>query len=181
MPLSYTEEIASEYFRHIETPDGRPKYLVSEKVKYLEPRETAKKVRGWHDIDVLAIGTEEVCIVETKMSTIGGGRTTQDEKAKGIADSFRKAELFVKSQYTEHVEGKTVRKIFVADYTTSPFEERLKAQGIETLRLKDVVASLLKLLKERTKRRLGREESNVTRTLIHLLGAGLVKEDALEE
>ncbi|MBS7636741.1 hypothetical protein KEJ37_05340 [Candidatus Bathyarchaeota archaeon] len=55
MGLSYTEELVSEYFRHLTDEEGRPLYMVSEHVHF-QAEETKKGVKGWKDIDILAIG-----------------------------------------------------------------------------------------------------------------------------
>jgi hypothetical protein len=57
--LSYTEELVSEYFRHLTDEDKRPKYMVSEHVHF-QIEEAKRGVKGWTDIDILAIGKDEI-------------------------------------------------------------------------------------------------------------------------
>ena len=69
MLLSFTEELVSEYCKHIVDNKGKPKYLVSEYIHYQMPKKGVK-VKGWHDIDVLAIGRQEMLIIQTKQYAI---------------------------------------------------------------------------------------------------------------
>lgn len=174
MGLSYTEELVSEYFKHLMEGD-RARYVVSEKVKYRGP-----KGIGWSDIDVLAIGDKEVYIVETKQYAF---RASKKESIKQISDSLDAAESFVRKQY--YAKDKRIKKFFVATETARPLEEELRRRGIESYRLDEIVKELLKILRKRIypkwPKRIrsgrGKEESNVTRTLLMLLEAGLIKEE----
>ena len=176
MGLSYTEELVSEYFKHLMEGD-KSKYVVSEKVKYRGPRGI-----GWSDIDVLAIGDKEVCIVETKHYV---WTASKQKLLRKIIPSFKAAEKFVKGHV--YAKKKKIRKIFVATYSTKPLERELQRHGIETYRLDELVKELLKILRKRIypkwpkkiRRGRGKEESNVTRTLLMLLEADFIKEDVL--
>jgi len=174
MGLSYTEELVYEYFKHEIGENGKPKYVVAAKIPFRDELETGKKVKGWHDIDILAIGEKEICIVETKSFT---GVKKREEFVFELINRFKSAEKFVREQ--DYAKGKEIRKILVADeIANKKIKEDLEKEGIETLELREIVRKLIELLKPRVRimKRLGKEESNVTRTLIFLIRKKFLKE-----
>ena len=165
MVLSYTEELVSEYFKHIMDEERKPKYLVSEHVHY-----QTKGPTGWHDIDVLAISEDEVCIIQTKSYAIF--ENTVKESIEESVRLFKEQEQFVKKRY--NVTGKTIKKIFIADVGLSKTfteSEDFKKAGIITEKLVVIVRKYLQILQNLypDKYHVGKEENNVTRTLIFLL------------
>lgn len=173
MALTYTEELVKEYFKHLTedgTRDSRSKYFISEHVLF---RDKGAK-GGWRDIDVLAIGREEICIVQTKSFAI----FKRDTKAsiREAIRFFKQAERFVRQNY--EVEGKKVKWVFVADVGLSQrFRRELEAQAyargkeIEIRSLKEVALKFFKLLRELypdAPSQVGKEENNVTRILLFL-------------
>jgi len=168
MGLSYTEELVSEYFKHITDDKGLPKYMVSEHVQY-QNLQASTQVKGWSDIDVLAIGADEICIIQTKSFAVF--KPTVRESINSALDYFTNAEKFVKQRYP--IKGKTIRKIFVADYGLSEtFRNGLLPAGIETVKLRDVFKDYLNLLnKMYPDYRVGKEENNLTRILIFMLNS----------
>ncbi|MEM3617340.1 MAG: hypothetical protein QXJ31_05450 [Candidatus Bathyarchaeia archaeon] len=164
MGLSYTEELVSEYFRHLTDEEGRPLYMVSEHVHF-QVEETKKGVKGWKDIDILAIGKNEICIIQTKSYAIF--EKTVKESIDSAEEYFEEAEKFVAKQYD--IKGKKIRKIFIADFGVSKtFQETLSAKGIEVKRLRDVFLEYLNILHKLYPDiyHLGKEENNVTRILM---------------
>lgn len=166
MGLSYTEELVSEYFRHLTDDEHRPKYMVSEHVHF-QVEKAKKRVKGWTDIDILAIGKDEICIIQTKSFAVF--KKTVDESIKSAKDYFDAAENFVAKQYD--IKEKKIRKIFVADFGLSEtFQNRLSDYGIESKKLADVfkeyINNLQKLYPDIY--HLGKEENNVTRILMFL-------------
>lgn len=179
MPLSYTEELVSEYYKHITNDTSHPKYVVSEKVKYKGP-----KGIGWSDIDVLAIGTDEICIVETKHYTY---KQMKINIVKKLQKSLAAAERYIKTQPYSH--GKKLKKVFVATYVSNPIIIGLQQKGIEVHRLRELVKGLLLILRtkiypnwplKKNKGGIGKEESNVTRCLILLLEEGFIENVELD-
>ena len=162
--LSYTEELTSEYFKHKLDNNGKLAYIVSEHVYYQGRKRTG--VRGWHDIDVLAIGNKEICIVQTKSYT---GSEPKMQMLRHILGDFDNAETFVRVQ--TYAKGKKIRKILVVDYTSEPIKNKFRVAGVEVFRLTEITDMLLQMLKNKLFKtsRLGKEESNVTRTLLFLL------------
>ena len=159
MALSYTEEIVSEYFRHLTDGKGRPKYMVSEHVQFQE--------KGWKDIDILAIGKDEICIIQTKSDA--AFKKTVDESIDSAKDYFREAEKFVAKQYD--IKDKRIRKVFIADFGLSKtFQKSLPAYGIETKKLRDIFIEYINILHKLYPDiyHLGKEENNVTRILMFL-------------
>ena len=139
MGLSYTEELVSEYFKHLIDDKGIPKYMVSEHVQYQNPQ-ASTQVKGWSDIDVLAIGNDEICIIQTKSFAVF--ENTVKESINSALDYFKIAEKFVKQRYP--IERKKIRKIFIADIGLSEtFTKSLPPAGIETLKLKDIFRTIL--------------------------------------
>lgn len=166
MGLSYTEELVSEYFRHLTDNERRPRYMVSEHVHF-QTEEAKKGVRGWKDIDILAIGKDEICIIQTKSFAIF--KKTKKESIDSIKDYFKEAEKFVAKQYD--IKDKKIRKIFIADLGLSEdFSNELGACGIESRKLSDVFIEFLNNLHSLypDTAHLGKEENNVTRILMFL-------------
>jgi hypothetical protein len=166
MGLSYTEELVSEYFRHVMDDDRRPKYMVSEHVHF-QPEKAKKGVKGWTDIDILAIGKDEICIIQTKSFAIF--KKTIEESIKSAKDYFEAAEKFVAKQYD--IKEKKIRKIFIADFGLSEtFQKSLKAFGIEARKLADIFVEYINILHSLYPDiyHLGKEENNVTRILMFL-------------
>lgn len=171
MPLSFTEELVSEYYKHIVDNKGKPKYLVSEHIHYQMPRRGVK-VKGWRDIDVLAIGRREILVVQTKQYAVF--EDTKKESIQALKDFFIDAEKIVKQNYD--VKGKKIRKIFVAEDMSENMQKELKKLGIEAEWLEEIIKKFLQLLydkwepeyKKTGKLSLGKEENNLTRVLLSL-------------
>ncbi len=165
MGLSYTEELVSEYFRHLTDEKGKPLYMVSEHVHF-QVEETKKAVKGWKDIDILALGKNEVCIIQTKSYAIF--ENTVEESIQSAEKYFNEAEKFVSQNYD--IKGKRIRKIFIADFGLSkPFQKSLSAKGIEAKKLREIFIEYINILhKLYPDYHLGKEENNVTRILMFL-------------
>ena len=166
MGLSYTEELVSEYFRHFIDAEGRPKYMVSEHVHF-QKEEAQTEVKGWSDIDILAVGKDEICIIQTKSYAIF--ENTVKESIDSAKQYFKDAEKFVTKQYD--VEGKKIRNIFLADFGLSKtFQTSLPEAGIEVIKLRDIFKEFLNILNELYPDiyHLGKEENNVTRIMLFL-------------
>ena len=177
MTLSYTEEIVSEYFKHLTTKDGKPKYIVSEHIYYQE-KGSSKKVKGWHDIDVLAIGKEEICIIQTKSYAFF--MQTKKDSIGETVKFFKDAERVVRKRYD--VSNKKIRKIFIAHYGLSKsFKKELSKKNIESRDLEDIIQDFLRILKKQIKGYLiGKEDNIMTRTLIALIEGKFIKDKLFE-
>lgn len=180
MALSYTEELVSEYYKHVLDDKNKPKYVVSEKVKYKGP-----KGIGWSDIDVLAIGTDEIRVIETKHYT---RKRKGVDMIKKLSKSLDAAKKHVKMQ--PYSKGKNIKKVFIGTYMSETIVKKLQQKGIETRYLGDIVKDFLRILRRKIypnwpKKRpwggRGKEESNVTRSLILLLEEEFIKNKILEE
>lgn len=171
MPLSFTEELVSEYYKHIVDNEGRPKYLVSEHIHYQMPKRGVK-VKGWHDIDVLAIGREEVLIIQTKQYATF--EDTKKESIQALQEFFKDAEKIVKQNYD--VKDKKIRKIFVAEDMSTNIKNEMEQLGIEADWLGEIIKKFMQLLydkwepeyKKTGKISFGKEENNLTRILLSL-------------
>jgi len=166
MGLSYTEELVSEYFRHLMDDEGKSLYTVSEHVHF--QAEGTRGIKGWRDIDVLAISKNEICIIQTKSNA--NFKRTKKESIEAIRKYFREAEKFITHNY--NIEGKKIRKLFIADLGLSKaFIESLSAEGIEAKKLKDVLLEYLNILHKLYPDiyHLGKEENNVTRILMFII------------
>ena len=141
MGLSYTEELVSEYYRHKTINDTEvPQYFISERVQFKKGKSS-----GFSDIDVLAIGTDEICIIQTKAFAVF--KSTVKESIEATIEYFTLAEEFVKQRYS--INGKKITKIFVADYGLSEnFKSQLLKEDIEPIRMKDIFIKYLKLKNE---------------------------------
>jgi hypothetical protein len=165
MGLSYTEELVSEYFKHLMDDEGKPLYMVLEHVHF--KAKGAKRIRGWRDIDILAISRNEICIIQTKSYAIF--KKTKKESIESIKEYFREAEKFIANNYD--IKGKRIRKIFIADIGLSKtFTESLSAEGIEVKKLKDIFIEYLNILRKLYPDiyHLGKEENNITRILMFI-------------
>ena len=162
--LSYTEELVSEYYKHLED-NGKPRFFISEHVHFPRGRKY-----GWSDIDVLAIGKDEIHIVQTKGYAIH--KKTVEETVEDVVEFFKEAENFVRRTFD--IGNKKIVKVFIADIGLSEnLKNQLKNNGIdEVLSLKDITLKFFKILLQKYPEmpsKVGKEESNVTRTLLFLL------------
>ncbi len=167
MGLSYTEELVSEYYRHIPATKGIPKYMVAKHVHYQDKKATTH-VKGWSDIDVLAISEDEICIIQTK--SFAAFKNTVQESINSAIQYFRVAQTFVLERYD--IKNKKIRKIFVADSGLSAnFQSQLSREGIEPFKLKDIFVEYLRLLSKLYPDlyHVGKEENNLTRIMIFIL------------
>jgi hypothetical protein len=167
MGLSYTEELVSEYYRHITDEKGFPKYMVAEHVHY-QDKNAITQVKGWIDIDVLAISEDELCIIQTKAFAVF--KDTVHESINSAIQYFKTAESFVLQRYA--VKNKKIRKIFVADYGFSAnIQSQLSKAGIEPFKLKDIFIEYLRLLQKLHPdlSLIGKEENNLTRIMVFIL------------
>lgn len=171
MPISYVEDIASEYYR-------LKGYLIFRSIKYQVPRtETGKKASGWKDIDILALNEIETLAIECKSFT---GLKKAEDMAEELLENFKYAEKFY-IQKTPLVKDKKIRKILVVDWAVKRVDNILKTKGIEIYHLNDLMKDFLAVLKTKLKTaRVGKEDHPMTRTLIFLLNGGFLK-DNLEE
>jgi hypothetical protein len=161
MGLSYTEEIVSEYYKHIKEY-GKLKYFVSDHVYF------KGKAHGWRDIDILAVGKKEILIIQTKSYAYCS--SSKRNSVKMILKFFEEAEKFVRKSY--EVNNKNVKKIFIADYGLSEqISQKLNMHKIETMKLTEIFTSFLKILDNdyMSKNRISKDENNVTRTLMFLI------------
>lgn len=171
MGLSFTEELVSEYYRHDLDRKGRPKYLVSEHVQYQMPKRGVK-VRGWHDIDILAIGQREIHIVQAKQYAVF--ENTTKESIISLGEYFKDAEKFVRQNYA--AKNKKIRWVFVAESMSKNMHRELNRKGIKADWVKNVIKRFLQTLYERWEPEyektgnisIGKEESNLTRLLLSL-------------
>jgi len=164
--LTYTEELVSEYFRHLMDDEGKPLYTVSEHVHF--KAKGSRRVKGWRDIDVLAISKNEICIIQTKSYAIF--KRTRKESIEAIKEYFREAEKFIANKYD--IKDKKIRKLFIADLGLSKtFIKSLSAEGIEIKKLKDIFLEYLNILHKLYPDiyHLGKEENNVTRIFMFII------------
>lgn len=106
--------------------------------------QSAAQVKGWSDVDILAIAEDEICIIQTKSFAVF--ENTVKESIDSAVQYFKIAEQFVIKRYP--VKNKTIRKIFIADSGLSQtFENAFKSAGIEAVKLKDIFLQYLNLLK----------------------------------
>ncbi len=73
------------------------KYIVCERVQYQDLQST-KHVKGWSDIDVIAISSDEICIIQTKSFAVF--KSTVKESLASTLDYFKVAEGFVRKRYS---------------------------------------------------------------------------------
>lgn len=163
MPLSFTEELVSEYYKHIVDNKGKPKYLISEHIHYQMPKKSVK-VKGWRDIDVLAIGRQEILVIQTKQYAMF--ENTKKESVQALQHFFQDAEKIVKQNYD--VKGKNIRKIFVAEDMSVNMKKELEKLGIEAEWLSEIIKKFMQLLYSKGRISLGKEENNLTRILLSL-------------
>jgi hypothetical protein len=156
--------------------------MVSEHVHY-QDKQAATQVKGWSDIDVLAISEDEICIIQTKSSA--AFKNTVQESIDSAIQYFRAANTFVLGRYD--VKNKKIRKIFVADSELSAnFQSQLSKADIEPFKLKDIFVEYLRLLSKLHPDlyHVGKEENNLTRTMIFILYSfekELAKTDILKQ
>lgn len=157
----------SEYYSHLVDDKGIPKYMVADHVHYQDMQATTQ-VKGWSDIDVLAISEDELLIIQTKSFAVF--ENTVKESINSAIEYFKVAQTFVSGRYD--VKNRKIKKIFAADYGLSKnIESHLSQAGIEPYKLKDVFLDYLRLLKKLHPDlyHVGKEENNLTRIMLFMV------------
>jgi len=161
MALGYVEELALRYFE-------KKGYLISPNIRFQLKKEwTNKRVAGWSDIDMIALGFHELIIIQCK-SFIGTKKS--EEVAKQIIKWFQYAERFLKedSSWKQWLTKKEIKKCLIVDFSVKKTEQILKRSGIEVLYYSDLLSELLNLLKS-GKTRKGKEDDAIIRLLCALI------------
>jgi len=170
MPISYVEELASEYYR-------LSGYFTQRDYHYRREIIKEGKGRGWRDIDILAVNANEVLIIECKAQVRESGLPKKIiEDMKHATKEISKINL---------LKGKTIRKILVYDSVRSVGKQviEVKKAGIDVVDLQDIVKKMLIILnirKSENNENLGKEENVATRTLLAMLDWDLIKSDLTE-
>ena len=164
MTRSYVEHITAEYFR-------KKGYIVETNINYKAPSSS-----GWHDIDVLAIGIDDVLVIECK-AYFG-----KNNYAEEVRDVEEKADWIVANKLPEynHIIGeKRIRKLYVTDAKGTPgLSTTFATSEVEFISLKDILSNLIQMLKDQMspdKVIIGKEDDYVIRTLISLIYNDLLK------
>jgi hypothetical protein len=156
-------------------------YLVSQNIQFRLPK-GERKVAGWSDIDVFALGPGESVIVSCKS---GLGFKKSEEVAKDLARWFDNAFRFLQrsEKYRLWVQGTRVRKVVIVDWSVPKAEKLLQEEGIEVKFYGDILEELIGLLKEeidaRGKGRIGKEEDPLLRMLVAMITKGFISEEKL--
>ncbi len=180
MSANFVEELVSEYYRLKE-------YLVM--TNYWFPIQTTRKrnqrgaaqeysARSWSDIDVLAVGHEEVLLVQVKAIV---NQLETSEKIKGF---FVRAEEFIQSgQAPDGASSiawwqteRTVKKVLVYEYYSPPsYLDQLRNAGIEVREFSSFFDEIVKYIGEKS----GVKEESALMRMIHFLDAKkyLVRKD----
>jgi len=167
MALGYVEELALRYFE-------KKGYLISSNIRFQLKKEwTGKKVAGWSDIDMIALKTHELIIIQCK-SFIG---TKKSEKiADDIINWFQYVERFLKEDniWNQWLKGREIKRYLIVDYPpTKKAEEILRKNGIGILHYRDLLTELLDILKLKLsklgKGRIGGEDDVIIRFLYALI------------
>lgn len=177
MSTSYVEEVTKRYL----VKEG---YLVMQNVWFeLDKKMTNKKVSGWSDIDILAIKTNEILLIQCK--SFLGDKKHEDTFTK-IITHFNNATVYLNnSPYQEWLPGKTFRKICVVDTPVQITVQKLKENGIEIWLYEDLLIKILqKLQKEQEKMnkkgRIGKEDDLLLRVLTDLIRRDFIKKEKLQ-
>lgn len=152
-------------------------YLVVSNIRFqLKKERTGKSVAGWSDIDLIALGLNEVIVVQCK-SFLG---TEKSEKiAKKIADWFKHVMDFLKHDniWKNWLKGRTLRKCLVVDATVMKTESVLEKKGIEIIHYEGMLTELLQILKSGMARK-GKDDA-IIRLLCAMIDKGLFIEDRI--
>lgn len=172
MALGYVEELALRYF------DKRD-YLVFPNIRFqLKKERTGKKVAGWSDIDLIALKSRELIIVQCK-SFIG------TKKAEKIADElknwFDNVVYFLKedNSWKNWLRGRVIKKYLIVDFTIKKVEFILEQKGIKIFYYGELLKELLKILKF-GKRRKGKEDDAIIRLLCAMIDKKMINPDLIK-
>ena len=172
MSANFVEELVSEFYR-------LRGYLVM--TNYWFSIQTARKrnqrgadqeysARSWSDIDVLAVGHDEVILVQVKAIV---NEASVAEKIKGF---FVHAEEFVQrglapdgsSPISWWETGKVLKKVLVYEYYSPPkYLNQLRAAGIEVHEFSSFFDEILDYIHAKN----GVKEENALMRMIHFLTA----------
>jgi len=164
MPISYVEEIASEYYR-------LKGYFIQRDYTYRKQTKNVGKPTGWKDIDIIAINDKEVLVIECK------SQVREKNKARHIINSMLSACKEVSKMPIVKKRGLGIKKILVVDksgyyYSVKKHLQTIEGAGFKIIDLIDLAKDIIKILNERTT--LGKEENTATRTIKALIDWNLI-------
>lgn len=178
MSTSYVEEVTKRYL----IKEG---YLVMQNVWFeLDKKLTNKKVSGWSDIDILAIKTNEILLIQC-ISFLGNKK--HEDAVTKIITHFNNATTYLNnSPYREWLPGRNFRKICVVDTPIQITVQKLKENNIEIWLYEDLLTKILqKIQKEQEKMnkkgRIGKEDDLLLRVLADLIRRDFIKKEKLQE
>lgn len=134
MPLSLAEEVVDIYFQ-------KNGYFTTRNLSYLSKR-SSKKQAGYSDIDVLAIGQEEIVIVSCKRSLKKNGESSELEKFE-MAENYLK----ISENWKDYLKNRRIEKMYVAEYITKRTKNRFRGK-VNFIELEELLISLIGLLEK---------------------------------
>jgi len=159
-------------------------YMVVENEDLQMPTTDSRKVRGHSDIDVMAIGNNELIHIECQ-SWWGPSKSKERKDFQRLKDRFELSPKIIFNKYSFlKQEVLQLKRIFI----TSGKPKKSRGNGpwdrlslfcsenhIELLEINDVIRDLIDTLKIKYPRKeiVGKEEG-ITRFLLHLINKGLI-------
>ena len=158
------------------------------------PKTERRRIRGHSDIDVLAIKNNEIIHVECQ-TWWGPKKENEDRERTRLKERFDVSSkvLFERYGFLKNVfqtQPPTITKVFVTSGRPKKIQEdesegswrRLKdfceENGIQLKEINDIVKEFIEKIREKYPKPniIGKEESYVTRLLIHLIHNGFINE-----
>jgi len=165
--LGYVEELAVRYFQ-------KKGYIVQSNIWFqLKKERTKKKVAGWSDIDMLALSSSEVLVVQCKAFL---GTKKSETITTELIDWFENAKDYLKNDphWKQWLDGRTLKRCLVIDHAVNKTAKQLKKKKIQIFRYDSMLRELVTMLRN-PKIRKGKEDDPIIRLLCALIEKKMLK------
>lgn len=192
MPTSYVEDLAAAALE-------RQGYVVIRNTWIRLPKNIEKHSQHWTDIDILAVGAEDVLICSCK-AFLGSGKAAIIAEETAIWFDHAVAEIAKDTRLRGLTDGRSIRRVMVLDSPGSRLiTTALQARDIEIFHLEDLFVGLVqhavgllrdlnpKLAKKgkfwvrRVETILGKDEDPMRRLILAMLTWDVLKDDVVDE
>jgi hypothetical protein len=170
MSANFVEELVGEYYRNKGYLVQTNYWFPFESKRTRRDKEGAQEysARSWSDIDVLAVGENEILVIQVKAII------NEMKMAEKIIKYFRRTGAFLEdknildadARVKWWTQGRRVRNIVVYEFYSAPkYIEKLKNSGIEAYRFSDYFEKIVTL----SEKKKGFKEENTLMRMIHFL------------
>ena len=167
MSANYIEELVGEYYRAKDYLVQTNYWFPSEKTHRRQGQNGIQEysARSWSDIDVLAVGKDEVLVIQVKAII------NESKMADKIIEYFKKTKEFLENDNNSisdkwWLKGRKVKNVVIYEFYSPPkYIEKLTNEEIEVHLFSECFKEIVKLIEEKK----GFKEENALMRMIHFL------------